>query len=595
MKEDGFDRLVKWATKYKYMKWFAPIYARFKEMLLYALFGLGTVIIAIGSYCIFTETLNMNVLYANAYSWVGATLFAFFSNRKWVFTVHETGKIAFFKQLISFSTGRFFTLVIEEWMLHHYVVVLGWPNMPVKWVTQVIVIFLNYVISKLFVFSSRGGRAKKLIEIHEKNKELVAKYYKNAKIPRGGTHMRHEEAVKLLEEKGQSHILKFYNTLSVMEKDALLSQIEDLDFDMIDMVKEEKGYEMGEVSPLNAVTVKDIEKNRDEYKKAGIKAIQEGKVAALLLAGGMGTRLGSDRPKGELNVGLTRELSIFKCLMNNLMDVTNEAGVSIPLYIMTSEKNDKDTRTFFEEKDYFGYKKEDVQFFRQEMAAAVDFDGKLLLEGKGRLATSPNGNGGWFASMKKAGLIEDLHNRGVEWINIFAVDNVLQRICDPAFIGATLLSGAPSGGKVVHKAAPDEKVGVLCRENGAPSIVEYYEMPQEMIDARDAEGDYLYPFGVILNYLFRVDKLEEIVGRSLPVHIVKKKIPYIDGSGELVKPEEPNGYKFETLVVDMIRLMDDMVPYEVVREKEFAPIKNLHGVDSLDSARELLKQNGVEL
>ena len=309
----------------------------------------------------------------------------------------------------------------------------------------------------------------------------------------------------------------------------------------------------------------------------------------------MGTRLGFDKPKGELNVGIDKTLYIFQCLINNLMDVTNVAGKTVPLYIMTSEKNNDETIRFFEEQNYFGYPKEDVAFFVQEMAAAVDYDGKLLMEEPGRLATSPNGNGGWFSSLQKAGLLEDVHKRGVEWINIFAVDNVLQRICDPAFIGATIESGKVSGSKVVRKVDPYEKMGVMCLEDGKPSVVEYYELSEDMAEATNPDGKLTYAYGVILNYIFRVDKLEEIVEKHLPVHVVEKKIPYITETGELVKPTEPNGYKFETLVVDMIRLMDDNLPFEVVREKEFAPIKNLHGVDSLDSARELLQANGIEL
>ena len=341
--------------------------------------------------------------------------------------------------------------------------------------------------------------------------------------------------------------------------------------------------------------VEEIDAKRDEFAKIGYDAIKEGKVAALLLAGGMGTRLGFDKPKGELNVGIDNTLYIFQCLINNLMDVTNVAGKTVPLYIMTSEKNNDETIRFFEEQNYFGYPKEDVAFFVQEMAAAVDYDGKLLMEEPGRLATSPNGNGGWFSSLQKAGLLEDVHKRGVEWINIFAVDNVLQRICDPAFIGATIASGKVSGSKVVRKVDPYEKMGVMCLEDGKPSVVEYYELSEDMAEATNADGKLTYAYGVILNYIFRVDKLEEIVEKHLPVHVVEKKIPYITAEGENVKPTEPNGYKFETLVVDMIRLMDDNLPFEVVREKEFAPIKNLHGVDSLDSARELLKANGVEL
>ena len=191
-------------------------------------------------------------------------------------------------------------------------------------------------------------------------------------------------------------------------------------------------------------------------------------------------------------------------------------------------------------------------------------------------------------------MLADAKKRGVEWLNIFAVDNVLQKIADPLFIGAVLEKGFVSGAKVVHKAAPEERVGVLCREDGKPSIVEYYEMTEEMITSRKPDGDLSYAYGVILNYLFRIDELERLAGTKLQTHIAEKKIPYIDAQGNQVKPEIPNGYKFETLILDMIHLFDNCLPYEVVREHEFAPIKNRTGVDSLDSARELLTLNGID-
>lgn len=412
---------------------------------------------------------------------------------------------------------------------------------------------------------------------------------------RRGIIMTRNEAEIILKEHQQEHVLRGFDALSEQAQQELLTQISEVNWDDLTLAGVQTEIPLGEISPLGAVEISEINQRREEFEQAGYDAIRKGKVAALLLAGGMGTRLGLDKPKGELNVGIDKTLYLFECLIHNLMDVTSVAGNSIPLYIMTSEKNNDETIAFFEQHDYFGYPKEDVAFFVQEMAAAVDYDGKLLLEAPGRLATSPNGNGGWFSSLVKAGLLEDVHARGVEWINIFAVDNVLQRICDPAFIGATILSGKVSGSKVVRKVDAYEKMGVLCLEDGKPSVVEYYEMSKEMAESTDERGNLLYAFGVILNYIFRVDKLEEIVERHLPVHVVEKKIPYITEDGTPVKPEAPNGYKFETLVVDMIRMMDDNLPYEVAREKEFAPIKNLHGVDSLDSARELLIKNGVEL
>ena len=178
---------------------------------------------------------------------------------------------------------------------------------------------------------------------------------------------------------------------------------------------------------------------------------------------------------------------------------------------------------------------------------------------------------------------------------MFAVDNVLQQIADPCFIGATIASGCEAGAKVVAKADPDERVGVLCLEDGKPSIVEYYEMTEEMRTLREPGGRLSYNYGVILNYLFRVDKLQKIMDQQMPVHLVKKKIPYMNEQGQLVEPEAPNGYKFETLVLDMVHMQNSCLSYEVKRNKEFAPIKNATGVDSLESARELLKLNGVTL
>lgn len=402
--------------------------------------------------------------------------------------------------------------------------------------------------------------------------------------------------MKIWEDDNQKYIkaMKEKNTTEQNEK--LTKRLEEIDFSVLEHIeRKETVNERGVFAPLDAVEVSEIEARGDEFKELGLKAIREGKVGAVLLAGGQGTRLGLDRPKGTLNIGVAKELYLFEQLLRNLMDVTDEAGVYVPLYIMTSNINNADTTAFFEEHDYFGYPKDYVKFFVQEMVPACDYEGRIYMESQTEVAMSPNGNGGWFSSMVNAGLLSDIKERGIEWINVFAVDNCLQRIADPMFVGATIAYGCESGAKVVRKAAPDERVGVLCTEDGKPSIAEYYEMTEEMATARKENGDLKYGFGVILNYLFSEKKLEQIADARMPIHVVEKKIPYMDVDGTFVKPEQPNGYKFETLVLDMVHMMDDCIPYEVVREREFAPIKNLHGVDSLDSARELMKGCGIEL
>ena len=398
------------------------------------------------------------------------------------------------------------------------------------------------------------------------------------------------------EEEKQCYIRTVMEKNTPQENEILKGRLDEIDWTVLDHIqRKETVNERGVFAPLEAVEISEIEARKTEFKETGLKAIREGKVGAVLLAGGQGTRLGLDKPKGTLNIGVNRELYLFEQLLRNLMDVTDEAGVYVPLYIMTSNINEQDTKEFLEEHSYFGYPKEYVKFFVQEMEPACDFEGRIYMETNTQPAMSPNGNGGWFGSMVNAGLLTDIKERGIEWINVFAVDNCLQRIADPLFIGATITYGCESGAKVVRKAAPDEKVGVLCTEDGRPSITEYYEMTQEMATARKENGDLQYGFGVILNYLFSEKKLEEIADARMPIHVVEKKIPHLDENGNYVKPDAPNGYKFETLVLDMVHMMDNCIPYEVDRAREFAPIKNLHGVDSLDTARELMKGCGIEL
>ncbi len=407
--------------------------------------------------------------------------------------------------------------------------------------------------------------------------------------------MNYESAKATLVKYGQEHILKYYNELNEEQQRNIISQIDGIDFSILESLNNDKCGKRGKITPIDAITAEDITKNSEKYMKTGIEAIKAGKVAAVLLAGGQGTRLGFDKPKGMFNIGKNKELYIFECLVNNLIDVVNLTKTWIPFVIMTSEKNNKDTVAFFKEYNYFGYNREYVKFFIQDMAPSVDYNGKIYMEDKDRISSSPNGNGGWFSSLVRAGIFDELRTQGVEWLNVFAVDNVLQRIADPSFIGAVIASGSDSGSKVVSKASPEENVGVMCLEDGKPSIVEYYELTEGMRYQLLDNGQLAYKYGVILNYLFRMDCLVEINKSKMPVHIVKKKIPYMNDNGENITPKDPNGYKFETLILDMIHMNKNCLPYEVERNKEFAPVKNKDGVDSVDTARELLIENGVEI
>ena len=402
--------------------------------------------------------------------------------------------------------------------------------------------------------------------------------------------------IEKIEKYNQHQILRFENELSIKEKHELYNQINSIDFSYLNELNKKAEKKVEKIEPIDALTIDKINERREEFKAIGIKALQNYEVGALILAGGMGTRLGSDKPKGVYNIGKTRDVFIFQRLIENMLDVVNLTKTYIPLFIMTSDKNDKVTRKFLEEKNYFGYNKEFIRFFTQDLSPCCDFEGKILLESKNKIATSPNGNAGWFTSLlnnsEAKQMLEDFN---IKWINVFNVDNVLQRIADPVFVGATIEGGFEMGSKVVRKADPYEKVGVMCNKNGHPSVVEYTDLPESMALKTNEKGERVYDFGAFMNYLFSVKMLMRTVNEKFPIHVVTKKVEHIDEFGNLIKPDTPNAYKFEMLCVDMVEFSRSCLVFEAIREKEFAPIKNKTGVDSVETAQALLELNGYKL
>jgi len=409
-------------------------------------------------------------------------------------------------------------------------------------------------------------------------------------------HMTYREAYARLSDIGETQLLRFYDTLDEKDRASLLEQISRTDFSYLNAFHEkDREIKRGHITPIPAMTLSEIKERRMDFRKTGFDAIRSGKLAAVLLAGGMGTRLGITGPKGAFNIGITKDVFIFQRLIENLLRVVEAANTWIHLFIMTSERNDAETRTFLREHQYFGYDKDHIHFFTQSMAPAVDENGHVLLETPSRIAVSPNGNGGWFLSMADAGYVNLLHTLGVTYLNVFAVDNVLQSIADPAFLGAVIETGSACGSKVVRKANPDEKVGVMCLEDGKPSVVEYIEMTDAMRTEKNADGSLAYGFGVILNYMFRVADLEKVMNEKMPVHFAHKKIPYVGEDGQTIRPDKENGWKFEYFILDMVHELPGCLPFEVEREREFAPVKNREGTDSVESARKLLEMNGIAL
>lgn len=406
--------------------------------------------------------------------------------------------------------------------------------------------------------------------------------------------------IETLKKYSQDHVAEklLSDTLTSEQKNLLISQLLEVDFEMINSSFEEK--ERGKFSKMPVITLEMIEANKDRYYEIGADILKKGKAAAVMLAGGQGTRLGFSRPKGCFNIGITRELSIFAAHIENLKALSNTVGCpKIPLYIMTSEMNNAETVIFFKDNDFFGYGSENVRFYTQNSAACTDLDGKLLFENEYSIVRSPNGNGGWFTSLLTSRHGEDFKARGFEWLGMFSVDNPLHKICDPLFLGALSLDGAACGVKAIKKAHPYENVGALCLEDGLPSMIAYSEMTDELRFAKDESGGLLYNYGDSANFIFSVTRLLKLYSgentNPLPVHRMKKKIPYVSPDGEYIEPQDPNGYKYEMIAFDLMTRLGSAMAFEADRQKEFAPIKNLHGEDSVDSARELLIQNGVIL
>ena len=405
--------------------------------------------------------------------------------------------------------------------------------------------------------------------------------------------MTFDQAFEKLRNSGQEHLLKFYEDLEPSSQSELLKQIDNLDVDYInglyqDLVEERDLTIADELTAMDSVTWNKVEpREKQRLWDLGIKAIRDGKVAAFLVAGGQGSRLGFDGPKGAYDIGLPSHKSLFQLQAERIKKVSDTAAGSIPWYIMTSPLNHQDTVDFFIKKDFFGLDEELVKFFPQGTLPSVDEDGKILLAAKDQISENPDGSGGCFRAFKESGLLEDMISRNIEYIFFYGVDNALVRVCDPYFVGFAIDSGKDIASKAVLKAHSGEKVGVYAYRNKKPSIIEYTELPSDLAQAENENGQLKFGSANIVTHIFMADFLSQALDKKTPYHVAHKAVEYTDGSGEIVKPLKPNAYKFEALYFDLFNFADDMAILNVERQEEFSPVKNFEGVDSKDTAREM--------
>ncbi len=298
--------------------------------------------------------------------------------------------------------------------------------------------------------------------------------------------------------------------------------------------------------------------------------------------------MGHIGPKGSyvLNVKPTPK-SLFEILCDNLKNAREKYNVVIPWYIMTSKENNEKTIDFFEENNYFEYPKEAIKFFKQGELPMIDTKGKILLDVDGTVKEAADGHGGFFEAMFKNGVIDDMKQKNIEWIFVGPIDNPLEKMVDEVFIGMTKERNVLEAGKSLVKANAEEKVGVFCKKNGKPSVIEYTEITKEMANEKDKSGNLVYGESHINCNMFNIKGIEIIGNKKLPYHSAFKKATYLNSRGEIIKSETPNAYKFESFIFDAFNKLDDMLIFRVEREEEFAPVKNKEGVDSVETAIEL--------
>jgi len=318
----------------------------------------------------------------------------------------------------------------------------------------------------------------------------------------------------------------------------------------------------------------------------GEQVIRDNKFAVATMAGGQGTRLGTAAPKGTYRIDVEPEGKyLFEIISDTLKDANEKYGVVIPWYIMTSKENNKKTVEFLSEQDYFGYPKEDVRIFEQEEIPLLDKQGKLIIDEDMKIKQAANGNGGIFSSMSKRGILDDMRARGIEWVFIGSVDNVLLKMVDTFLIGATVFKKTEIGTKTILKKEPNEKVGVFCRKKGKIKVIEYTEIPEELSSEYNERGELVFGDAHIMCNLFHISALEKASTKELLYHIVEKESKYVDSFGQVVNPAGPNCYKFEKFIFDAFGLFDDITVVRGKREEDFAPVKNMTGEDSLETAK----------
>ena len=405
-----------------------------------------------------------------------------------------------------------------------------------------------------------------------------------------------KEAIDILNENGQKHIIKLLNKLDEQQQEELINQINKIDFHQImelyNNTKKEIEFKESKIEPLKYLDKAKLSENqRKKFDKLGTEVIRNGQYAVVTMAGGQGTRLGYSGPKGTFKLDVYgKGKYLFEILIDNLKEANQKYNTTIPWYIMTSIDNNKETVDFLEKHEYFGYDKNYVTIFTQSEMPLIGEDGKLLIGKDYKIKEASDGNGGTYSSLRASGCLADMKEKGIKWVFIGGVDNVLLKMADVTLLGMAIARDVQIASKSVVKANPQERVGVFCKMNGHPKVIEYAELPTKMAEQRDRNGELKYGESHIMCNLYTIDAIEKISNEILMYHSAHKKNSYIDENGNEIIPEEPNSYKFESFIFDAFEFSDNIAILRGKREDDFAPVKNKDGVDSPKTAKELYEK-----
>ncbi len=405
-----------------------------------------------------------------------------------------------------------------------------------------------------------------------------------------------ERAKGILKEYNQDHIVKLFDKIEESKQSELAKQVLNIDFhnlsELYDNTKKKIEIKEREIKPIEYLDKAKLSATeKQKYDELGKQVLENGQYAVVTMAGGQGTRLGHPGPKGTFKLDVYgKGKYLFEILAENLKEANKKYGKIIPWYIMTSKENNQMTKDFLEKNNYFGYDRNYVTLFIQGELPLLDKNGKLLISKEMKIKEASDGNGGTYASLRASGMLSDMKERGIKWIFIGGVDNVLLKMADVTLLGVAIDKKYQVAAKSVVKANPHEKVGVFCKMNGHPKVIEYTELPEKMAEEVDNKGELKFGESNILCHLYTIEAIEKVSVEPLMYHTAIKKNSYIDENGKEVIPDEPNSYKFESFIFDAFEFFDDMAILRGKREDDFAPVKNKEGADSPKTAKELYEK-----